>query len=229
MEITNVFVADDHRMLREGLSIFLNSHPDIKVVGESFRGAEIEKCLQDAPPDVLLLDTALVQSGEIESVHSLHKMAPDTKIIMVSSHDRDECVHETLNDGAVGFIIKQARSQEIVEAIQQVMRGHYYLSPTIQNMVIATYLEGTRTKPRHQNKRHDKYAGYNRLSTREAEVFKLLLEGLSRKEISQKLEINPKTTDKHRASIFRKTGVENTTQLLHYALELKLLPESKAI
>jgi DNA-binding NarL/FixJ family response regulator len=224
-----VFIADDHNMMREGLSLLLNNQPDIEVVGETFQRDMIEEGMQTLKPDVLLLDIVLIKTHEVRSIASLHKSSPETKIIMLANQFLDESVHRTLNSGARGFIVKQAASAEVAVAIRQVMDGHHYLSPAIMSRVIETYLEGTRTKPRGKRRDRNKYAGYNQLSEREKEIFQLLLAGLSSREISQNLNISSKTADKHRASIFKKTGVENSTQLLHYAIRLKLNPVSHAI
>ena len=229
MEMIRVLIADDQRMLREGLSLLLNSQADIEVVGEAFTQDVILENMQNLKPDILLLDTALLQLSEVKSITAINKTSTATKIIMLSSESLDECVHRALNEGARGFIVKQAPSSEVVNAIRQVMSGHYYLSPAIQNRVIETYLEGTRTKPRGRIKSHNIYAGFNQLSEREKELFFLLLEGLSSRDISQRLKISSKTADKHRTSIFKKTGVENSTQLLHYAIRLKLMRTSQAI
>ena len=229
MNVISVFIADDHRMMREGLSLLLNGQPDIKIVGEAFKKEIIQESIQNLKPDILLLDTALMQSREVRSIAALNKLSTATKIIMISSQNRDACVHRALNDGARGFIVKQAASSEVVNAIRQVMYGHYYLSPIILNRVIETYLEGTRTKPRGRNHAHNKYIGFNQLSEREKEVFYLLLEGISSKEISQQLDISPKTADKHRTSIYKKTGVDNSTQLLHYAINLEIAPTAHVV
>lgn len=229
MDKIQVFIADDHRMMREGLSLLLNSQPDIEVIGEAFDPEVIKKSLQNLKPDILLLDTALIQTLEIRSIVAFINSAPETKTIMMSSQSRDECVHQALNDGARGFIVKQAAGSEVANAIRQVMYGHYYLSPVIMSRIIETYLEGTRTKPRGRNKGHNKYFGFNQLSEREKEVFHLLLEGRSSKEISLILNISPKTADKHRTSVYKKTSVENSTQLLHYAISLDIISTSQAI
>ena len=229
MEMIRVLIADDQRMLREGLSLLLNSQADIEVVGEAFTQDVILENMQNLKPDILLLDTALLQLSEVKSITAINKTSTATKIIMLSSESLDECVHRALNEGARGFIVKQAPSSEVVNAIRQVMSGHYFLSPAIKDRVIETYLEGTRTKPRGRIKKHNNYAGFNQLSERENELFYLLLEGLSSREISQRLKISSKTADKHRTSIFKKTGVENSTQLLHYAIRLKLMRTSQAI
>lgn len=229
MNRTEVFIADDQRMMREGLSLLLDSQPDIQVVGEAFNRDAILEGIQNLKPDILLLDTTLIQTGEIQSISSLQKLAPETKVIMLSSQSRDEYVHCALNNGALGFISKQAPSSEITDAIHYVMHGHYFLSPAILNRVIETYLEGTRTKPRGRNSNRDKYSGFNQLSEREKEVFYLLLEGHSSREISQRLSISPKTADKHRTNIYKKTGVENSTQLLHFAINLNLTRTSFAV
>ena len=224
MDTIRVCIADDHRMMREGLSLLLNSQHDIEVVGEALSHEMILESIPNLKPDILLLDTTMTQDCDIQSIMTLNDTSPETKIIMLSNQSKDECVHRALNDGARGFIVKQAASSEVAYAIRQVMHGNYYLSPIIQNRVIETYLEGTRTKPRGKRKSHNVYAGFNQLSEREKEVFHLLLEGHGSREISQLLEISPKTADKHRTSIFKKMGVENGTQLLNYAIRLKLIP-----
>ncbi len=213
-------------MMREGLSLLLEAEERFVVVGEDFHRAAIERGVEQLRPDILLLDTSLMESGEIVSVASLQELSPETRIIMLASLAWDESVHRFMNEGACGYISKQAPSSEIPKAIIQVMDGNYYLSPQILNRVVETYLEGTRTKPRGRNEDNHKYLGYNQLSEREREVFYLLLEGKSRKEISEELNISPKTADKHRANIYRKTRVENATQLLHYAMDLNLTRSS---
>jgi len=224
-----VFIADDKRLMREGLALLLNGESAIRVVGEAFRCDEIQNGIEALKPDILLLDMALVESGEVPSIEGLHSFSPQTRIIMLSSESRDEHVHFALNEGALGFIAKQSPSSEIINAINLVMNGHYFLSPPIMNRVIETYLEGTRTKPRGSNSNLHMYEGFNHLSDREKEVFYLLLDGLSSKEISRKLEISPKTADKHRSNIYRKVGVENSTQLLHYAMKLQLVRSDVAV
>jgi DNA-binding NarL/FixJ family response regulator len=229
MKKIRVIIADDQTMMREGLSLLLNSQPDIEVVGELFDRDKIEESVQRLRPEVLLLDSSLLQHYGIRSITALHKSSPETKIIMLSDQNQGDGVHSALKSGARGFIVKQAASSEVAEAIRLVINGHYYLSPIVLNRVIETYLEGTRTKPRGRRNEHNKFAGFNQLSEREKEIFQLLLTGLSSREISVHLKISSKTVDKHRASIFRKTGVENSTQLLHYAIRLGLIDEKRAI
>lgn len=225
MNKIRVLIGDDQAMLREGLAILLNNESDIEVLEEPFSLDNFAEVLRETSPDVLLIDLDLLASKKL-NLDELRELSPTTRIIILSSMDLDEYVHKTLNEGALGFISKQAPSSEVAEAIQRVNGGHYYLSPPILTRVIQTYLEGTRTKPR-GDKDNNKYLGYNKLSDREKEVFKLLLEGQSSRQISEDLDISPKTVDKHRASIFTKTGVENTTQLLHYAIDLELLPAAR--
>ena len=169
------------------------------------------------------------QPHDVQSITALHESSPETKIIVLSDQNQENGVHSALKNGARGFLVKQAASSEVIDAIRQVVKGHYYLCPIVLNQVIETYLEGTRTKPRGRIKEHDKFAGFNQLSEREKEIFHILLTGLSSREISQSLKISSKTVNKHRASIFKKTGVENSTQLLHYAIRLGLIDEKRAI
>ena len=124
MDKIRVYIADDQRMLREGLSLLLNSQADIEVVGEAFKLDMINESMQNLKPDILLLDTALVQTREVKFITTLNKISTTAKIIMLSSQTQDECVHRALNEGARGFIVKQAPSSEVVNAIRQVMAGH---------------------------------------------------------------------------------------------------------
>ena len=222
-----VFIADDQDMMREGLSLLLNNQPDLEVVGETFQRDMVEKGMQSLKPDVLLLDIVLVQNRDVGSIAALQTSSPETKIIIMANQCVDESVHRSLKSGVRGYIVKQAASEEVAVAIRRVMAGHYYLSAVIMDRVIETYLEGTRTKPRGRNRNDNKYAGYNQLSDREKEIFQLLLAGLSSREISQNLNLSTKTADKNRASILKKTGVANTTQLLRYAIKLELTPGLK--
>jgi len=223
-----VFIVDDHHMMREGLVLLLENESDIEVVGEADNEEELNRQLALILPDILLLNSSLLYSFEVPSLAPLLAISPETKVIVLSSLSADENVHQLLNDGAHGYIVKQAESAEIVEAMHKVMRGNYFLSPPVMDLVIQTYLEGTRTKPRGESPEENPYDGFNKLSKREKEVFDLLIEGLNSREISEKLSISPKTADKHRSSIYGKVGVENSTQLLHYAFNLNLLNNNLA-
>jgi len=217
-ERIRVVIADDHEMLREGLRLLLDSQPDIVVVGEAVDGVAAVELVRELKPDVLLLDIAMPKLTGLEALSVVLDTAPQTRVIMLSSHGKEAYVHQALNDGAWGYVVKGAPSAEVITAIRKAFKKQYYLSPDVQHQVIETYTSGRNPCPK--NPSHAEPSGYSQLSDREKQIFHLLIEGNSSNQISDLLCISSKTVDKHRASICRKINVENPIQMLHYAIRI---------
>jgi len=213
-----VIIADDHEMLREGLRLLLNGQPDIDVVGEAIDGVAAVELVRELKPDVLLLDIAMPKLSGLEAIGMVLDISPQTRVIMLSSHGKEAYVHQALNDGAWGYIVKGSPSAEVITAIRKAFKKQYYLSPDVQNRVIETYTSGR--NPRSTDQSHAEPSAYTQLSDREKQIFHLLIEGNSSNQIGELLCISPKTVDKHRASICRKINVENPIQMLHYAIRI---------
>ena len=210
MESIRLIVADDHNILLDGLRLLLDSMQDIEVVAEAGNGVEVIAKVRQHRPDVVLLDIAMPEINGLEVVKIIKGIAPDTQVVILSRYEKEAYVQQALSAGACGYVVKGAPSSELIDAIRHARRGKYFLSSQIQTNVIQSFLGSTKETPKNKN--------FSELSEREAQVFKLLIEGNSSRQISDILCISSKTVDKHRANIARKIGIENPIKMLQFAV-----------
>lgn len=221
MQKIRVVIADDHAMLREGLQMLLETQPDMEVVGEATEGVEAVEMVRRLQPDVILLDIAMPKLTGLEAISLIRQVSPQTRIIILSSHEKEAYVHQALSEGAWGYIVKGSPIAEVIEAIRKALRQQYHLSPVVQNRIIHSYTatdaaSADATQPEAQQ-------AYEQLSEREKQIFHLLIEGNSSHQIGDLLCISSKTVDKHRASLSKKIGVDSPIQMLHYAIRIGIV------
>jgi two-component system response regulator NreC len=215
MRKTKVLIADDHAIVREGLRHLLNSQQDMEVVGEAQDGMEALKRVKELQPDVTLLDIAMPRLSGLEAIRLIKRSVPHTQIAVLSMHQKEAYVHRVLAAGALGYVLKASPSSEVLAAIRAVRRNEYFLSSKIRAEVIKIYLQRPKEEPSDSR--------YDLLSEREQQVFRLLVEGNSTKQIADILSVSPKTSEKHRANVMKKLGIHDLVALVKYAIKIGVI------
>lgn len=211
-----VFLADDHTVVRQGLAKLLEGDPGLKVVGEAENGREAIKKVEDLKPDVILMDITMPLLNGIEATRQIKKIHPQAKIIVLSMHSHDRYIREFFTMGASGYLLKSSTGRDIVKAIEAAVKGDTYLSPSISRRVIEDYLYRKETKSSREEL-------YEKLSNREREVFQMMAEGHSTREIAGILYVSISTVKTHRANIMEKLQMDSLSQLIKFAIELGLV------
>ena len=210
-----IFLADDHTIVRQGLAKLLEAEPNLRVIGEAQNGREAVKKVQVLRPDFVIMDIAMPLLNGIEATRQIKKFSPQTKIIILSMHSHDRYISELISIGASGYLLKDSTGGEIVKAISAAMKGDVYLSPSISRRVIEDYLT--------LKKKSSREDLYTKLSNRERELFQMIAEGHSTKEISGILFISPSTVKTHRSNIMEKLQINNISQLIQFAIRLGIV------
>lgn len=210
-----LLIVEDHTILREGLKSLLCASPDLDVVGEAEDGRQAFRLVNDISPDLILMDLSMPRMNGFEAIKEIKKQHPEIKIIALTVHNTEEYILMTLQAGADGYVLKDATHDELIMAIQHVLQGKRYLSPSVSDKVIVGYLEGKKSlKPK---------SAWDSLTQREREVLKLIAEGYKNKEVAAYLCISLKTVEKHRANLMKKLDLHNTSALTVFAMERGLI------
>jgi len=215
VRLIRILLAEDHTIVRQGLARLLMDQPDIEVVGEATDGrSAIEKALE-LKPDVVIMDIAMPFMNGIEAAKRIRKQLPTIKILILSMYSQEHYVHELLEAGISGYLLKDSSGGDIIKAIHAAMKDETFLSPSISKMVVESYLS-----PRKGVSREERFKV---LSNREREVFQLIAEGHSTRKIADMLCVSISTIKSHRNKIMEKLGVESPLQLVHFAIQLGLV------
>jgi DNA-binding NarL/FixJ family response regulator len=210
--VTRILIADDFPIVRSGLRKLLDVKPDFEVVAEAEDGAEaVEKALKE-DVHLVILDVSMPRMTGIQAAAELHKRKPEIKLIMLSMHDSEQFLFESLKAGASGYVLKSAADTDIVEACRAAMRGNSFLYPSAVTTLIRDYVE-----------RGGEDEHFDVLTPRELEVLKLIAEAHSSKEIATLLFISIKTVERHRQNILDKLGMRDRVELTRYAIRRGLI------
>lgn len=214
----NIVLAEDHRLLREGLKALLQAEKDLMVIGEAENGLEAIRCVEKYAPDLILLDLSMPKMSGISVIKEIKSRFPEVRILALTIHESDQYVLEAFQSGADGYCLKDASRDELLIAIKSVLNGKTYISPGISEGVMVGYLEGKKTIKGS--------TVWDNITQREKDVLKLIGEGYRNKEIADILNISVKTVEKHRANIMKKLDLHNVSSLTAYAIEKKLVTKS---
>ena len=209
MSVT-VLLADDHRLVREGLQVLLESHADIKVVGHAADGREAIQQASKLCPDVMLLDIAMPGMNGIDVTSQIRSLCPSTRVIILSMHATHEHLDRALQAGAHGYVLKESAGAEVVSAIRSVSQGHHYLSPRLSDLVVKSYVSG--------EGHLELDSPLSRLSAREREVLQLVVEGNSSSEIAGLLHLSAKSVETYRSRLMSKLNIDNLPALVKFAI-----------
>lgn len=201
-----VVIADDHRVVRDGLRWMLSDHPDIEVVGEAATGQELLDLAADVPADVVLLDVRMPDTTGLEALEKLPTVAPDLRVIILSMHDETAYVKRAVELGAAGYLLKSAGRDEIIRALRAVADGRSYIQGEVSGPLIRHVAGRTesRTLPE--------------LSPREREVLALVAAGRENKQIARALDVSEATVKTYLKSIFERLGVRTRAEAVAVAL-----------
>ncbi len=205
-----VIVADDHKMIRDGIKSLLKEEPDIQVIGEASNGREVLLLLEEEPVDLILMDIDMGKYNGIETTQQVAKLYPDVKVLIISMHNDSSYITKALEAGAKGYLLKDAGKQDMLRGIDQLMQGEIYFGKGVSAKLL-DHIQG-------KNKSSKRKAGIP-LSRREIEVLKLISDEYSNPEIAKKLFISIRTVDTHRRNLLTKLGVKNTAGLVKYAIK----------
>ena len=217
MELLEIFLADDHAVVREGLKALINAQHDMRVIGEAGDGQTALQQARDCEPDVVVLDISMSNLNGMQVAAQLKRDCPNLKILVLSVHEDPIYLRELLAIGAVGYILKHAAADTLIHAIRIVANGGIYLDPSMAKHVITRYMRTPTTT--------SDLLGSD-LSEREREVVQYIAQGHSYKEIGAKLTLSVKTVDTYRIHALKKLGLPNRAALVRYALEHGWLHES---
>lgn len=215
MEPIRILLADDHTLFRKGIRTILEQMEDLKVEGEAASGQEAITLAQELVPDVILMDIKMPEVSGIEATRHILQENPHIGVILVTMFDDPESVFAGMRAGARGYVLKEAEPEELRRAIDAAQLGEVMLCPIIAEKVLEHF--GSDAKPRQPG------MPYEQLTQRELQVLQLAADGLSNKEIAQKLVISEKTVKNHIANIFSKLNVNDRTQAILYALRKGLV------
>jgi two-component system response regulator NreC len=203
----HVLIVDDHPIIRSGLRSLLTAESDIEVVGEATDGKEGMEQTESLRPHVILMDISMPNLDGLNATRQIKRRFPEVQILALSMHRSDEYFFEMLRAGASGYILKSARTSDLLEAIRVVSRGEVFLYPAMAQKLVRGYLKLADWENETQTI----------LSPREKEILFLMAEGFSYKDIAEKLVISPSTVYSHRSNLMSKLGLNNRHELIEYA------------
>ncbi len=212
MSKPRVLLADDHTLVLAGFKKLLEDH--CEVVGAAEDGRALLEAAQQLQPDVIALDISMPHLNGIDAAHQLRKTVPEAKLIFITMHADPAYVSQAFKAGASGYLLKRSAGSELVQAIEAVMKGDYYVTSLIAKDLVHSALDET----------HQPIIQTNRLTARQREILQLVAEGLAVKEIAATLAISPKTVEYHKSKLMEQLDLHTTAELTKYALTHGFIP-----
>lgn len=213
--MTRILIVDDHELLREGLRAILEKDPTLEVIGEADDGQEAVHQVRETAPDVVLMDISLPGGlGGLEATEAILGEHPNVKVLILTQYENPEYIRRAIRIGAHGYLLKRSASAELKDAIRTVEAGRRYLHPRVSEELIDLVASGRGLEEEDP---------YESLTRRERQVFKLLAEGKTSREIAKYLGISPKTAMTHRSHVMEKLDLHSRSELIRYAIRKNVI------
>ena len=218
---TRILLAEDHRILRDGMRAILQGQADLVLVGEAEDGRAAISRARELQPDLVILDLSMPRMDGLSALGEIKRVAPGARVLVMTVHRTEEYVFKAIEGGADGYLLKDASATELVLAVRSVVAGERYLGAAVASQFVTAFL---RDKGRRNgNPTPVPLSPLDSLSAREREVLKLVAEGFRSRQIGEFLCISEKTVEKHRANLMRKLGINSATALTAFAVEKGLV------
>lgn len=215
MKKIRVLIVDDHNLVRDGIRSMLEFVADVEVVGEAADGKEALEKVKALVPDVVLMDLAMPIMGGLEATPLIRKLSPKTRVLALTQYDDSEYVIPVIKAGACGFVTKMVAFSELAAAIHAVYRGESFLSPSAAAALIDEY--------QYKTSLEDERGPYERLTDREREILKLIVEGNTARRIAEMLVISSKTVEWYKSRLMKKLDLHNKTDLIKFAIRKRII------
>jgi DNA-binding NarL/FixJ family response regulator len=211
MSQVRILIADDHEVVRRGLRTLLETQPNWVIAGEAITGQQAVEEVKRLSPDLVIMDITMPEMNGLEATRQICKIAPDTQVLILSIHENEQLVHEVLEAGARGYVLKSDAGRDLIAAVESLCQHKLFFTAKVSEMVLEGYLKGGTTSA-------DYKPPANRLTAREREIVQLLGEGQTNKEIADNLNISIKTVETHRSHIMEKLNLHSFGDLIRYAV-----------
>jgi DNA-binding NarL/FixJ family response regulator len=210
MNIT-VFLADDHRLVREGFRLLLQTQSDILVIGEAGTGRDAVRQVASLKPDVVLMDIAMPELNGLEATQEICEAFPSTKVIILSMYSTSQHIFRAIKSGARGYILKESAGDDLISAVRAVHRGQVFLCKEISESVVHDYVSSRDMA--------EERGPLAKLNDRERQILQLLVEGASNSRIAELLFLSPKTVETYRSHLMKKLGINDLPALVKFAIQ----------
>jgi two-component system, NarL family, response regulator NreC len=215
----SIILADDHPLVHRGMHAVLEREPDFSIVGMAADGLETVRLTERLKPDILVLDLMMPGLSGLEALRILRERSPRTRIVILSMYSSIAFIARALQNGAIGYVLKGCPEQHLVSAVREAAAGRRFLSPPVTEIAINAYIEQSKMGT---------FDPHETLTPRQREVLQLAAEGKTNAEIAARLNISQRTVENHRATLMKRLGLQNQTEMIRHALRHGLIPPDEA-